>query len=70
MSIEGAAAWSAAMACCTSRDGVLSIDVPAAVVLAQALDQTLPAWATLALITAIAEGAAHAMRKQSETGSH
>jgi hypothetical protein len=54
------------MACCTSRDGVLIVDVPAAVALAQALDQTLPAWATLALITAIAEGVAHAIRKQSE----
>jgi hypothetical protein len=67
MSIEGAAAWSAAMACCTSRDGVLSIDVPAAVTLGRELDNTLPAWATLALITAIAEGVADTMRRRHET---
>jgi hypothetical protein len=57
------------MACCTSRDGLLSVDVPAAVTLARTLDNTLPAWAALALITAIAEGVAHAMRKQHAAGS-
>jgi hypothetical protein len=62
--IEGATAWSAAMACCTSRDGLLSVDVPAAVTLARTLDNTLPAWAALALITAIAEGVADAAAKR------
>jgi hypothetical protein len=52
------------MACCTSRDGVLAVDVPAAVTLAHTLDNTLPAWAALALITAIAEGAADAAAKR------
>jgi hypothetical protein len=67
-SIEGAAAWSAAMACCTSRDGALSVDVPAAVVLARSLDEAIPAWAALALITATAEGVADATRRQREAG--
>jgi hypothetical protein len=52
------------MACCTSRDGVLAVDVPAAVTLAHTLDNTLPAWAALALITAIAEGVADAAAKR------
>jgi hypothetical protein len=52
------------MACCTSRDCVLSVNVPAAVTLARELDGTLPAWAALALITAIAEGVADAAAKR------
>lgn len=56
------------MACCTSRDEPLSVDVTAAVTLARELDDTLPAWAALSLITAIAEGVAHAMMKRRESG--
>jgi hypothetical protein len=57
------------MACCTSRDGMLSVDLPAAVVLARSLDETIPSWVALALITAVAEGVAQAMRNQQEAGS-
>lgn len=52
------------MACCTSRDGTLSVELPAAVGLAREIDNTLPAWAALALIIAIAEGVADATARR------